>query len=69
MCGVTWRDRIRNKKVRTGDLIVLAGQTDQCVSRWFGQVERMEDKQLARRIMWPDLYGEWLKGRPGLDEL
>lgn len=58
MHGGTWRDRIRMEEVRrTVVLRELAGQGDQCVVRWFGHVERMEDSKLVRRIMRSDIHG------------
>lgn len=40
-----------------------AGWEDQCVLRWFGNVESMEDRKLVMRIMRPDVCGGGLRGR------
>ena len=48
MIGLTRRDRRRNEKVRrrTGVLRPLDQKVDEKVLRWFGHVERMNEKRL-----------------------
>ena len=68
MCGVTRRDRIRNEEVRrrTGVTRELAGRADQCVLRWFGHMERMDDDRLVKRIVKSEVQGARPRGRPTL---
>ena len=68
MCGVTRRDRIRNEEIRrrTGVPRGLAGRADQCLLRWYGHVERMEEGSLVKRLMGSDVRGGRLRGRPHL---
>ena len=44
MCGVTVMDRIRNEVIReeVGVIRDLVGRVENCVLRWFGNVERMD---------------------------
>lgn len=51
----------------TGVLTVLAEQKDQCGSKWFGHLERMENRKQARRMIQPDVHCERLRGRPHLE--
>ena len=66
MCGVTRMDRVRNEEVRrrTGVVRDLAGRAEQCVLRWFGHVERMEEGRLVKRIVRSSGKGGNLRGRP-----
>ena len=46
-------DKVRNEEVRrrAGIERELASRADQRVMRWFGQVERMDDYCMARRVL------------------
>ena len=46
-------NRVRNEQVRRRALIEreLASRADQRVLRWFGQVERMDEYRMARRVL------------------
>ena len=46
-------DRVRNEEVRrrAGIERELASRADQRVLRWFGNVERMDDYYMARRVL------------------
>ena len=52
MCGVTRMNRVRNEEMqrRIGVIIEWAGQAEQCILRWFGHMERMEEDWLVKRI-------------------
>ena len=47
-------DTVRNEEVptRTGIVRELACRVDQRVLRWFGQMERMDEYLMARRVSW-----------------
>ena len=49
-----------------GDLVLreLGGRAEQCVLRWFGHMERMEEDRLVKRIVGSDVRGVRLRGRP-----
>ena len=66
MTGVSWLDRVRNEivRVRTGVRRVLAARVDMNVLRWFGHVERMDDKQLLIKVMNEKVDGRGARGRP-----
>ena len=53
MTGVSRLDRVRNEVVRarTGVRRELAARVDMNVLRWFGHVERMENKRLLKKVM------------------
>ena len=48
-----------NKQVRrrAGIERELASRADQRVLRWFGQVERMDEYRMARRVLMPEVSG------------
>ena len=52
-------DRIRNEEVRrrAGIGRELVSRVDRRVSRWFGHVERMDEKRLASRMMTAEVSG------------
>ena len=62
--GVSRMDRVRNEEVlrRAGIERELASSADQRVLRWFGQVERMDEYRMARRVLMAEVSG----GRPRL---
>ena len=53
LVGVSRIDRVTNEEVRgrAGMGRELASRVDQRVLRWFGDVERMDDSRLARRVL------------------
>ena len=65
LVGVSRMDRIRNEEVRgrAGIGSELASRVDQRVLRWFGNVERMDEGRLARRVMMADVSGGRGRGR------
>ena len=44
----------------------LASRADQRVLRWFGNVERMDDYHMARRVLMAEVSGGRVRGRPRL---
>ena len=61
-------DRVRNEEVhrRAGIERELASRADQRVLKWFGQVERMDEYRMARRVLMAEVSGGWVRGRPRL---
>ena len=61
-------NRVRNEELRrrTGIERELASRADQRVLRWFGQVERMDDYRMARRVWMAEVSGGRVRGRPRL---
>ena len=61
-------DRVRNEEVhrRAGIERELASRADQRVLRWFGQVERMDEFRMARRVLMAKVSGGQVRGRPSL---
>lgn len=59
-------DRVRIEEVKriTGVVRDLAGRAKQCVLRWFGHVERMEDDRSVKNIVRSNGRGRNLRGRP-----
>ena len=55
--GITCMDRVRNEEVqrRTGVTRELADRAEQCVLRWFGHMERMEEERLVKRFLGSDV--------------
>ena len=68
LVGVTRMDRVRNEEVcrRAGMEMELASRADQRVLRWFGQVERMDEYRMARRVLMAEVSGGLVRGRPRL---
>ncbi len=66
MCGVTRMDQVRNEEVRrrTGIVKELAERAEQGVLRWFGHVERMEEKHFVKKVTRSDVRGIRPRGRP-----
>ncbi len=65
MCGVTRMDQVRNEEVRRTEVVKeLAEQAEQGVLRWFGQVERMEEECLVKKVIRSDVRGVRPRGRP-----
>ena len=61
-------DRVRNENVlrRAGIERELASGAGQRVLRWFGNVERMDDYRMARRVFMAEVSGGRARGRPRL---
>ena len=59
---------VRNEEVRRRGGIEreLASKADQRVLRWFGQVERMDDYRMARRVLMAEVSEGRVRGRPRL---
>ena len=57
LVGVARMDRVRNEEVcrRAGIERELASRADQRVLRWFGNVERMDEYRLARRVLMAEI--------------
>ena len=68
LVGVLRMDRFRNDEVhrRAGIKIELASRADQRVLRWFGNVERMDDYHMARRVLTAEVSGGRARGRQRL---
>ena len=44
----------------------LASRADQIVLRWFGNVERMDEYGMTRRVLMAAVSGEWVRCKPRL---
>ena len=58
-------NRVRNEEVRrrAGVERELASRADQRVLRWFGNVERMDDYCMARKVLMTEVSGGRVRGR------
>ena len=61
-------DRVRNEEVRrrAGIKMELATRADQRVLRWFGNVERMDEYRMARRVLMAEVSEGRVRGKPRL---
>ena len=68
MCGVTIWDRQTNDTIRrrTGVNLELSYRAEQRGLRWFGHMKRMNDGQIARRVINSMAEGVAARGRPKL---
>ena len=66
MTGVSQLNRVRNEVVRarTGVRRELAARVEKNVLRWFSHVERMDNKQLLKKVMNAKVDGRSARGRP-----
>ena len=66
MCGVTRRDRVRNKEIRRrcGLQRNFGERGEAAVLRWFRHVERMEGERLVKKIFRAEVEGNRRRGRP-----
>ena len=57
--GVSRMDRVRNEvvRIRAGIERELASSADKRVLRWFGNVERIADYRMARRVLMAEVSG------------
>ena len=44
----------------------LSGIMGQCVLRWFGHVERMDEERMAKKAIISNVEGNGFRGRPRL---
>ena len=68
LVGVLRIDRVKNEEVRRRAEIEreLANTADQRVSRWFGQLERMDEYCMARRMLMAEVSEGRVRSRPRL---
>ena len=68
LVGVSRMDRVRNEEVRrrAGIERELASRAAQRVLRWFGNVERMDEYRMARRVLMVEVSGGRVRGKPRL---
>ena len=69
MCGVTRRDKIRNKHIRgTDNKSGASAQENYRKKRlkWYGHVRRMKEEHIVRRMFDVDIPGKRRRGRPNL---
>ena len=66
MCGVTLKDRVRNSVIRErcGLKEDIMTRIEKGVLRWFGHVERMDDRRLTKKIYKENVSGTAGRGRP-----
>ena len=67
-CGLTLWNRVRKEEVRRKAHVVreLSGRLNQCMLRWFGHAEIMNEQCLAKVVMNSDAEGNRCRGRPHL---
>ena len=68
LVGVSRIDRVRIGEVRKRAETEreLVSRADQRVLRWFGQVERMNEYRMVRRVLMAEVSGRRVRGRPRL---
>ena len=68
LVGVSRMVRVRNEEVRRRARIEieLASKEDQKAVRWFGNVERMDEYRMVRRVLKAEVSGGRLQGSPRL---
>ena len=66
MSGVTKWDRIPNERIRgcTGAKSKLSYRAKQRRLRWYGHMERMNDRRMTKRVMNSKAEGVTTRGRP-----
>ena len=65
VCELTLWNRVRNEVRRRVQVErQLSGRADQCVPRWFGYMERMDEKHMTKKVMNSDVEGNMCRGRP-----
>ena len=69
LVGVSRMNRVRNEEMsrRAGIERELASRADQRVLKWFGHVERIDEYRMARRVLFAEVSGGRVRGRPRLD--
>ena len=65
LVGVSRMDRVRNEEVRrrAGMERELTSRADQRLLRWIGNVERIDDYRMARRVLMVKVSGGRVRGR------
>ena len=68
LVGMSRTDCIMNEEVhrRAGIERELASRAHQRVLRWLGHVKRMDEYHMARRVLFAEVSGGWVWGRPRL---
>ena len=67
MCGVTRWDNIRNKHIRgTTRVVQASGKITEKRLKWHGQVRRMKEEHIVRRMLYLKIPGKRRSGRPNL---
>ena len=68
ICGVTRRDKIRNKHIRGRDNKSGASVQENYRKqlKWYGHVRRMKEEHIVRRMLDVDIPGKRRRGRPNL---
>ena len=66
MCGVTLIDRVRNEIIRErcGLKEDVVTKVEKSILRWFGHVERINERRLTKGIYMADVSGNAGRGRP-----
>ena len=66
--GETLWNRVRHKEVRRRAQVErhLSSRGDQCVLRWSGHVERMDEECVTKKVMISDVERNRRRGRPRL---
>ena len=64
LVGMLRMDRVRNEELRrrAGIERELASRADQRVLRWFGNVERIDEYRMARRVLMAEVSGDGYEG-------
>ena len=67
MTSVSRLDRVRNEVIRArmGVRKELATRVDMNVLRWFGNMERMDNERLLKKVMNAKVDGRSARGKPG----
>ncbi|CAG9134602.1 unnamed protein product [Plutella xylostella] len=66
MCGLKLNDRIRNSVIRdrVGVKEDVVTKIEKGMLRWFGHIERMDERRLTKEIYCAEMYGCVGRGRP-----
>ncbi|KAG7296450.1 hypothetical protein JYU34_020192 [Plutella xylostella] len=66
MCGLKLNDRIRNSVIRdrVGVKEDVVTKIEMGMLRWFGHIERMDERRLTKEIYCAEMYGCVGRGRP-----
>ena len=67
MYGMTLWNRVRNKEVRREETEgKVFARVDQCMLRWFGYAEKMDEERMAKKVMISDVEWKMCGGRARL---
>ena len=65
MCGVTRRDKVRYEHIRGTTRVVQASKKiTEKLLKWYGDVRRMKEEHIVRRMLDVDIAGKRRRGRP-----